>query len=357
MSKVSVVIASFNHEKYVRECIQSALDQTYQDFEVLVTDDGSADGTVGVIKDLRDARIHLNVFAQNEGACRAANDCIRRASGEYVALLNSDDAWEPTKLQEQVAFMDNHPDIGACFTRVAFVDESGMPIKAQDYRFSRVFDVQNRSRSAWLNHFFFKGNCLCHPSILIRRRCYDDIGLYDERMASIPDLDAWVRLCLKYEIHILDKRLIRFRIREHEANASGDLLPNHVRVAFEYKQMLNHYLRIRDSGFFLETFPQATRFGEVKEEYIPYFLSRLALQAGDNFRDLWGLEVLHGLLGSSTTAAKLEENYGFRYRDLHRLAAERNVFGLPSGSDLQNLFRLLRKIPGAVLSRIRGSGN
>jgi len=352
MPRVSIIIASFNHEKYVRECVQSVLDQTHQDFEIIITDDGSSDRTVEVIRQFNDPRISLDTLKHNMGVCNALNNCLQAAAGEYIAVLNSDDAWEPTKLEKQVSYMDDHPEIGAVFTKVVFVDESGKPIAPGDYRYYHVFDVDNRSRFAWLNHFFYKGNCLCHPSILIRKKSHDEIGLYNRRMFNLHDFDMWVRLCFKYEIHVLDEKLVRFRIRDGGANAGSDSMPNRIRIGFESKQILNHYLTIKDSQFFLDIFPEARKYGDVKDEFIPYFLSRLALDADSRIWHLWGLEVLNNLLGKDVSARALEDNYGFRYRDFHSLTAQRDVFSV-SVVDTQGLSQLLRRMLGIVVLRLR----
>jgi len=328
MSKVSIVIASFNHEKFVRECVQSTLNQTFQDFEIIITDDGSTDRTVEVIREFNDPRIRLDIHAYNKGACTAINNCIQKASGEYISVLNSDDAWEPTKLEKQVAYLDEHPQVGAVFTKVAFIDEAGNLMGPEKYQNCYLFEKENRSRYEWLKHFFVIGNCLCHPSILIRKKCYDNVGLYDERMASLPDLDMWVRLCFKYEIHILDDKLVRFRIRDGEVNVSGTRLPNIIRGYFEYMQILNYYLAIADKQLLLNIFPEATKYGSVESKYIPYFLSMLALSVEHNNRHLWGLEVLYNLLGMEENANDIEEKYGFRYLDFHNLTARYDIFNL-----------------------------
>lgn len=328
MPRVSIVIPAYNHEKYVRECIQSALDQTYQDFEIIITDDGSSDGTVNVIKEFDDPRIQLYTHADNKGACTALNNCIRKAVGEYIAVLNSDDAWEPTKLEKQVKYLDDHPEISAVFTKVAFINESSTLIGLADYDRFYIFDKKNRPRYAWLNQFFFKGNCLCHPSVLIRRKCYDDIGLYDERMANIPDMDMWVRLCFKYDIHILNEKLVRFRIMADKSSASADKLSTHIRVSFESMQILNHYLAINDRETFLKIFPKAEKYGVVEEEYIPYFLSRLALDVNNSTWHLWGLQTLFDFLGQEDVAIDLEKKYGFRYRDFYNLTAQHDIFNI-----------------------------
>ena len=149
MPRVSIVLPSYNHEKYVRECIQSALDQTYQDFEIIITDDGSTDGTVNVIKEFDDSRIQLYTHTENEGACNAINNCIKKAAGEYIAVLNSDDAWEPTKLEKQVKYLDSHPEIGAVFTKVVLVDEAGNLIGSENYNNFYIFEKITVSYSGY----------------------------------------------------------------------------------------------------------------------------------------------------------------------------------------------------------------
>jgi len=306
------------------------LDQIYQDFEIIITDDGSTDGTVNVIKEFDDSRIQLYIHAENKGGCTAINNCIQKAAGEYIAVLNSDDAWEPSKLEKQVQYLDSHPEIGAVFTKAVLVDEGGNPIGPEDYKNFYIFEKENRSRYEWLKFFFSSGNCLCHPSVLIREKCYDEVGLYDERMTNIPDQDMWVRLCLKYDIHILDEKLVRFRIPADKSSASADKPSTHIRLSFEYIQILNHYLGINDREIFSKIFPEAEKYGVVEEGYIPYFLSRLALDINTRTWYLWGLQTLFNFLGQDGMAISLEKKYGFRYTDFYNLAAQHDIFNIES---------------------------
>src|SRR5438105_15927460 len=106
MPKVSVLIPSFNHEKYVRAAIESVLTQSVQDFEIIVTDDGSRDRTAQEVVAIGDKRISLTVLPRNYGACIASNVSIRRAKGQYLAWLASDDLFLPGKLEKQSRFLD-----------------------------------------------------------------------------------------------------------------------------------------------------------------------------------------------------------------------------------------------------------
>ena len=123
MPLVSVIIPSYNHEKFVRECIQSVLDQTFQDFEIIITDDASTDHTVEIIEQFEDSRIKLFKHSTNQGVSVAVNNCIRHASGRYFAWLSTDDVWYREKLEIQVRYLNEHPNVGVVFGKVDWIDE------------------------------------------------------------------------------------------------------------------------------------------------------------------------------------------------------------------------------------------
>ncbi|UCE32096.1 MAG: glycosyltransferase [Burkholderiales bacterium] len=284
---MSVVIASYQHAAYVGEAIDSVLAQRWQDFEIVITDDGSTDGTPDVIRGFRDPRIALEVLPANRGACIALNRGVRRARGELIAILNSDDAFEADKLAVQVRFLEANPSIGAVFTRPQFVDEHGAPFTDATHKDYSVFDVENRDRFAWLRQFFDAGNCLCHPTLMIRRSCYDAVGLYDARLAQVPDLDMWIRLVSRFEIHVLAERLTRFRIRAAAMNASGGRPQVIRRDAWERQRVLEHYLKL-DADTLARAFPE-----DAREPRPPaHWLAERALARGTPFHFAFGLETL-----------------------------------------------------------------
>ena len=319
---VSVIIPSYNHENFIAECIQSVLDQTFQDFEIVITDDASSDRTIEIIKGFDDARIKLLRHSKNQGASIAANNCINRSKGKYVAMLSSDDAWYPEKLEIQVKYLDRHPEIGAVFGKVDWVDQAGRIIKDKNFPYMDVFNVKNRSRFEWLRHFFYKGNCLCHPCSLVRRECYREIGMFNPAFANLPDFDFWVRLCLRYDIKILNRKLIRFRRMTDEKNASGDNNTGRIRNRFEYRHTMNHYLKIREPDEFLLVFPKAVKYGTVTTDVIPFFLGQMAITSGLDFMTLWGLDLIFALLQNKRTAQLLQKNYNFTHQDFIELSGK-----------------------------------
>lgn len=238
--KVSVIMPTYNHAPFVSEAIESVLAQQGVDFELLIADDGSKDGTADVARKHQDPRIRLTAHPVNRGACVVVNELITTARGEYIALLNSDDAWAvPTKLADQVRLLDANPDIGASFGRATFMDRDGRPMAKADVAFGHAFDQGNRSQAEWIRRFFEHGNCLCHPTMLIRKRCYEELGGYNNRLRQLPDFDMWVRLVKRFQIHISDAEWVKFRVLPGE-NASSPTVANGVRT-------MNEHLLIADT--------------------------------------------------------------------------------------------------------------
>jgi glycosyltransferase involved in cell wall biosynthesis len=326
MPTVSVIIPSYNHEKYIGECIQSVLNQTYRDFEIVITDDGSTDRTVEIVENFDDPRIKLFKHFENKGAPVALNNCIRHASGKYIAPIGSDDAWYPEKLELQVRYLDEHPDIAVVFSKVDWVDELGSLIADEQNSYKDVFDAQNRTRFEWLRYFFKEGNCLNMPSSLIRRKCFTEIGLLNPVLAGLHDFELWIRICLMYDIMILDKKFVRYRWMSDNSNASGDTRPTHIRNRFEYKQVLDHYLKITKMDELLAIFPDAPKYGKVTTDIVPYFLGRIAIASGLDFKVLWGQETIFTLLQDEKAAQIVEENCNFAYLDLINLIRENDIY-------------------------------
>jgi len=231
---VSVIMATYNHADYVEQAIESVLRQRNVDFEFLIADDGSVDQTREVVASIHDKRIRFFPNVNNRGACVVTNELIQRASGEFVALINSDDFWlDEHKLADQVQLMRDNPAVGACFGRARFVDKENRPIPKMALPFGGVFDQDNKSRGSWLRQFFERGNCICHPTILIRMACYHALGPYNNRFRQLPDYEMWIRLAKRYEIYILDRDLINFRIMPGE-NASCHTATNSIRTINEH---------------------------------------------------------------------------------------------------------------------------
>ncbi|MEH2266464.1 glycosyltransferase [Nostoc sp.] len=332
MPKVSVIIPSYNHEKYISETIYSVLNQSYQDFEIVITDDYSSDNTTKIIKEFDDPRIRLFCFTKNRGAAVAANNCIKEAKGELIAMLSSDDIFSPHKLAKQVSYLEANPDVGAVFSYAHIIDDDGNDFNQENHFYKQIFIQPNRNRFEWLNHFFFKGNCLCHPSALVRHKCYKDVGEYDERFAQLPDFDFWIRLCMKYNIYVIPEELIKFRIRNNEANASGNRPETRIRHQLECKQILNNYCSPEVRNNFYKIFPEAgleINHNQDGEDSIYLQVALLAIKVSLPAYQSFGIDKLFELLNSrNNTFEKILQKYAFDFTNLIAITGQYDVYSI-----------------------------
>lgn len=344
--RVTVILSSFNHGRFIAEAIQSTLDQTYKDFEFFIVDDCSDDDSWRIIQSFDDPRI---LAIRNPVRSRAAfgfNEIIRhRACGEFIAIHHSDDVWLPTKLERQIAFLDQHPEVGAVFTRVHLIDEQGTSIDPDHY-YQPVFGQKNRSRFEWLRHFFLDGNCLCHPSVLARKEVMLDAGLYDRRLGQITDFDLWVRICLHHQIYILNEPLLKFRLRSGNANQSGESGETFVRLRNEWQIVLRRFLVIDSEDEFFSIFPEMRSLSCPNGNDLRYLIAVRAIRTDAAFRKQFGIGLLYHLMADDDTVTMLKEKYGFGYVELIDLMGRADPF---QGVELSKLVDRIRRLQMALM--------
>jgi glycosyltransferase involved in cell wall biosynthesis len=250
---VTIVMPSYNHEPFVESAIRSILAQTFPDFEIVVVDDGSADNTKTIIDKIKDPRLRSVFLEKNVGACEAINIGIRLSKGKFIAICNSDDIWEPEKLQMQVDFLGKNSEICATFSNVWWINDSGDDLKAENLpSFCNIFAQRNRSRFSWQRDLIERGNCLCHPSILIRKAAYDNLGYYNNHLRQLPDFDMWLRLVRKYEIHVMPDKLMRFRL--HASNTSTQTPAAKIRTWAEHCLIARSFFKDIEAENFVNAF-------------------------------------------------------------------------------------------------------
>jgi len=328
MPKLSVILTSYNHEKYIKEAIESVLNQTYRDFELIIWDDASTDNSWDIINSYNDERIIKFRNDYNRRAVYGINNSIAEiAKGEYIAIHHSDDIWEPSKLEKQVEFLDNHSDCGAVFTLVSIIDENGCVFKDTHHIYFNIFNQPNRNRFDWLNYFFYKGNALCHPSVLVRKKCFDDCGLYRAGLAQLLDFDMWIRLCLKYDIYIIQERLTKYRVRNNESNASGQRPEVIIRDSNEWFIIAHNFLQISSFEDIVKIFPQANQYCSANG-FDSRFVMAMIFLSDINKKQYAAvaIEVLFNLIFNTEDAKKIKEIYNFDYISLINLTDKFKIF-------------------------------
>lgn len=205
---ISVVIPLFNKSASILNTIRSVQSQTYNDFEIIVVDDGSTDDSACVVESMRteDPRLSL-IKKQNGGVCSARNTGIQAAQGEYIALMDADDIWDKSYLEEQMRMVSDFPDCqmwginyGETVNDVIIRDvPTGLPKGfrgiVEDY-----FRIPGRV-----------SDLFCSSSVFVRRDVFDKVGFFDERIRYAEDSDMWFRIIARFPVAFYDKYLVFYR--------------------------------------------------------------------------------------------------------------------------------------------------
>ena len=195
MPAVSVVIPSYNRASLLKEAIDSVLSQDFDDFELIVIDDGSTDDTPGLLQSYPNICV---VRQDRRGVSAARNAGIRRASGRFLAFLDSDDLWLPGKLSAQIAFFKTHPKAVICQTQEIWI-RSGVRVNPK--RRHRKYSGMIFDRSVEL--------CLVSPSaVMLERGLLDEVGWFDESLPACEDYDFWLRIAWRFPIHLISTPLV-----------------------------------------------------------------------------------------------------------------------------------------------------
>ncbi|WAL58378.1 glycosyltransferase family 2 protein [Thermocoleostomius sinensis] len=212
MPKVSIVIPAYNAMQYCEATLNSALQQTFVDFEVLIINDGSKDNILEWASKIEDERVKL-ISQENKGLSGARNTGITHAKGDYIAFLDADDLWEKTKLEKQVKYLDNNLNVGLLSTKVKIIDEHD-----QYLREFKVPEKEHISLEELLSYNFI----LCGSTPIVRRECFEKVGVFDCNLSSAADWDMWIRIALHYPVAAILESLVLYR--KHSTNMSKDIV-------------------------------------------------------------------------------------------------------------------------------------
>lgn len=333
--KVSVILTSYNHSKYICESIESVLNQTFQDYELIIIDDFSTDNSRDIIDSYTDPRIVKVYHDKNYGEGVLAEGIFQYAKGDYIAVHHSDDVWVYDKLEKQVAFLDKHSEYAGVFTNAEIISDNGEIYKEEAGFYYNLFQVNNCSRYEWLNRFFYKGNCLCHPSLMMRREVYSDVQPFIHGARQIPDMIMWIKICLKYEIYVLPEKLVKFRVHHNGKNTSGLRADSQIRSTVELFLMLNNYLQIGSKEEFLKVFPNANSYTFGEEFLIEYAFGCMCLEDGmQRYTRLFGLQLMFNILNNPEQAAIVKRQYNYNHKNLIEDSGKVDIFQiLPTMSD------------------------
>jgi glycosyltransferase involved in cell wall biosynthesis len=192
--KVSIIIPTYNRAHILGNAIQSVLDQTFQDFEIIVVDDGSTDDTREEVSRFGEKVIYI--FQENKERSAARNNGMKHARGQYITFLDSDDIYLPEKLQVQVELMDNNPGYGMSYAYSIWLDEHGKYLHTwRDDLNGWIFPEMMRA----------KHNKITVPSVMIRREVLEKVGDFNESINTCEDYEYWCRIAINYPVLLIRK--------------------------------------------------------------------------------------------------------------------------------------------------------
>ena len=209
---VSICISAYNVERFLRETLDSILNQTYRNTEIILVDNGSVDRTFDVAKSFEDDRFRCFRIPNNIGGYQAMNMVAGMAQGDFVAIYHSDDVYEPNIVEKEVAYLRAQPEAGAVFTMYHFMDEAGRIYGGYDLP-APLAGRERLTQEEIFPYMLRHGNIMfACPTFMVRRDVLADIGPFDaERWDIVADQEMWLRLVRRYPIGILNERLLRYR--------------------------------------------------------------------------------------------------------------------------------------------------
>lgn len=197
---VSVIIPTYNRAHLVDRAIQSVLNQTYQDFELIVVDDGSTDSTEEVVRSIKDPRIRYTRHNQNRGGSAARNSGIKMARGKYIAFQDSDDEWLPEKLDKQMRVFENAPaEVGVVYTGFWRIEGEKKTYIPSDKITRKEGNIHGQ---------LLKGNFVTTQATVVKRECFKKAGMFDEHLPRLQDWELFIRISKYYDFKCIDEPLV-----------------------------------------------------------------------------------------------------------------------------------------------------
>ncbi|MDE2027102.1 MAG: glycosyltransferase [Candidatus Omnitrophica bacterium] len=224
--KVSIIMPTYNHGSFIKETLQSIFVQTFTDWELIIVNDGSTDDTEEILRSYLSRILYLKT--SQLGQPHALNVGIRNAQGEYVAFADSDDLWAPEKLELQIKYLQDNPQVDAVYGDAVEFNKNG--VLRDSYKRS-VFDPNNMFES------LIRTNRVPFPTVVCKKAVLFDIGLFDETLTTCNDSDLLIRIAYQYKIGFIDRILLR--IRKHETNISSNPIrqfENNLRILGKVKK-------------------------------------------------------------------------------------------------------------------------
>ena len=204
--KISVVMSVYNGEKYLREAMESILNQTFTDFEFIIVNDGSTDNSLKIIKSYNDERIRIINNEKNIGLTQSLNKALKQAKGEYIARQDADDISLPNRFEEQIKYFEKYPEVALVGTSAYIIDEDRKLLW-------KKITLPNPNKG------LFADNQFIHGSVMFRKVVIEEVGAYNELLKYSQDYELWLRIARDYRVRNLTDVLYMLRYHKESIRA------------------------------------------------------------------------------------------------------------------------------------------
>jgi glycosyltransferase involved in cell wall biosynthesis len=259
MPEVSVIMPTYNRAHLVDRAIQSVLNQTFQDFEIIVINNYSKDNTIDVINSFNDKRIKLINFRNNGIIAKSRNQGLMKSAGDYIAFLDDDDIWEPEKLEKQIEVLRNAPEaVGAVYTGMILLDKQGRIIKK----------VIPKYRGNIFYLLLTKSYIDSASALVVKKECFEHVGFFDESedLGVGDDWDMWIRIAQHYKFNFIPEVLVKIYFHGKNITTNTPLtIKRHKAITAKYEKYITASPRKIRAAHYLYGGIILWRSGDIKD--------------------------------------------------------------------------------------------
>ncbi len=327
--KISVAFIFYNDAKYLHDSIRSILNQSFQDFELIMIDNGSTDNSFEVANNyaVQDNRIKILRSDKNYfGGGINFRKLLAEARGEYIKLFCADDILMENCLEKQVNLLEQNPQYLACFTNLKMVDENANDLNKE------IKCVIKKDRFEYLNHIFNSGSPFTFPSAFIRKSSLDN-SMLDMRLIHFFDVKLWVEILKKGEVFVIEESLVKYRIRDNEGNVSNIASSQERMKAYIFENHLfyEEFFKINDFDLFKRIFPESQKYLDKIDKNLDLdllpFIAAMLLYNNEKFNMFYfgfrkniSLLKMFNLMNNEELFEKVEKKLEISYQKIRELS-------------------------------------